>query len=177
MQFVIIKLNIILEVQSDVINSSTKLESIPALMKELNSDVYSVVQSMGFESMQPIYPEPSRRGGGWAFYNVYSLQLPQCEIRLIIDVRTADHPSQPDLATKNKKRNAHMDKKLSNLLDDENDNSTTETALVDIYYKERDWGVQYYIGKGDNYSDPVTSLDKLNTMLEGQLNKIIRKYS
>lgn len=168
MRTAVVLLNVIGDF-ADIVESSSRIEDeSPELMKELHYDVDEVVISVGFVRTRPTPDKiPSRRNGGWAYYDSYIIESDNLQIRLGINVRSADHPSKPNLKSKNKKRMDALEQELD---------TVDELEVIDTYYRERDWGAQYYIGKGDKYSDPVDSLDKLNTMLKGQLTKLIQKY-
>lgn len=169
MKTTIVKLDIVIDIINNIRSSSYLDEPVPELMDELHKDVDSIVQSEGFTRKLNLSNNLSRRNGGWAYYDTYTLFEGESKITLIIDVRTADHPSKPNLETKNVKRLDILKRVY------EGENAAHE--VIDTYYHERDWGVQYYIGKGNRYSDPADSIDKFNIMLKGQLNKIKNKYS
>lgn len=168
MRTVVTRLNILLELPDKAKLVASVNDEAPELMTELRNAVIRTVLEFGFTSSRAIDVPVSRRNDGWAYYDTYTLETDECKILVGIDVRSANHASKPNLKEKNKMR---LDKAKYKFPED------TPIELIDTYYQERDWGAQYYIGKGNNYSDPVDSLDKLIIMLKGQLNKIVSKYT
>lgn len=157
----IIKFNIVVSIQSDI-QSSTQINA-PDVLQQLNQNISDLVASFGFIAID-FNPRISNRNDGWAFYRTYVLTRADNTIKLIIDIRTADHPSRPALAIKNEKRLAALSQEGA------------PAHVMDIYYKDRNWGVQYFVGKGNEYSDPVTSLSQVDDIVSGQLHKIVDKY-
>lgn len=164
----IVKLSVILSVIEGRVAASVQNDDVPELMQELNTFVRNIVEEEGFSDISSSPNFLSRRNGGWAYYSTFEYCSEQSLIRLCIDVRTADHPSKPNLADKNKKRAEILQNKFG---------SENDYEVLDMYYKSHSWGAQYFIGKGDQYSDPVTSLTDLGKMLKGKLHKILDKYS
>lgn len=166
---IIVKLDVAAYIGS-IIASSQVTDDGPKIAKELQLSVYNVMKSEGFMLTKPLDTEPSRRNGGWAYYDDYKYVSSESNLKVIVNIRSADHSSKPDLATKNKKRLSALERNSSK------EDKDANLAVLDTYYTERDWGVQYYIGKGDKYSDPVDSLDKISMMLKGQLSKLKDRY-
>ena len=161
MIILVTKLDII-AVNSSIIENSTQI--VPDVLEELNEDISKLVESFGFVAID-FNPRVSNRNGGWAFYRTYLLERDDYSIRLVIDIRTADHPSRPSLAVKNEKRLSALSEEISRL--------NAQPKLMDIYYKQEDWGVLYFIGKGNNYSDPVSSITQVHNIVEKQIEKLV----
>lgn len=161
----VVKLNIIVA-NSSIIENSTQV--VPNVLQQLNETISKLVESFGFVAVD-FNPRISNRNGGWAFYRTYVLESDNYSIRLIIDIRTADHPSRPSLAVKNEKR--------FSALSSEAERVNAQPKLMDIYYKQGDRGVQYFIGKGDNYSDPVSSIAQVRDIVQKQIEKLVNSYS
>lgn len=166
MKKIVASLDIIVNINNMLITSASS-HNAPALVTELHENVDKVARKCGFYRPNSLDDIPSRRGGGWAFYDTYILEGQDSTIKLLINVRSADHSSKPNLAVKNEKRLEEL----------RSTHPGEDVEVIDTYYKERDWGAQYYMGKGNSYSDPVDSLEKLDAMLEGHLRKLIDKYS
>ena len=175
MKSIIVRLDISFETFE--ILGSTQKDPVPAIMKELHVDVNEVTNDCGFENVYPLSNKPSRRNDGWAYYDTSVYTHGDSEVLLTINIRSANHKSKPNLQVKNAKRKDLLKKDLKNIQQVYPNLSDPDIAVIDTYYEQRDWGVQYYIGKGDEYSEPVDSLDKLNVILKGQLEKLKSKYT
>lgn len=169
MTTVIAKIEVLFEVIESIDSATSNNLNIPTLMTELHTHVDKVVRKAGFIRARELDDDPSRRNGGWAYYDTYSFSNDEDCIKVLVNVRSANHPSQPNLESKNRKRTEILQKEAESI---SKNSSDIDKHVIGTYYKERDWGVQYYIGKGNKYSDPVDSLDKLDVMLIGQLNKL-----
>lgn len=177
---VFVKLEIVADVPALVTSSKSlkKDDPIPTILKELDDKVADVVMSNGFEDNTLVSHRLSRRNGGWSIYTNYILVEDVVTVKLDIDVRASNHPSKPNLAERSAKRiSALKDKVVPDLQEAFDTESDIGTDVLDVYYQERDWGVQYYIGKGNSYSEPITSLDKLLSILDNKIKKIVDKYS
>lgn len=175
---VVVKLDVVVDIFGATIAAAGTQEPIPDVLSDLNKCTKDVFNEFGFERSELSDDEPSRRNGGWAFYNIYILVLDNLTVKFLVDVRTADHSSKPALADKNKKRKEADERDVTPQLKKQYPGSShIESELMDIYYKKYDGGVQYFIGKGDTYSNPIKSLDRLKSILAAQIKKLIEKYN
>ena len=180
MKTTVIKLDILIDIAETDINASQKgvLESVPEEMSELNSAVDSKLKAMGFQLIGHYDDDPSTRNGGWAFYNSYKLIGDNNQIKLIIAIRTADHPSKPNLAKKNENRmKGEVDVELRHKLKQEgHELNLHDVELMDSYYDVQKSDVRYFLGKGDEYGDPVYSLDKFINYLGQRIVRLISNH-
>lgn len=180
MKTIIMKLDIIIDIADTNVSASQKsmLKSVPEEMNELNSAVDVKLKAMGFHLIGHYDDDPSIRNGGWAFYNSYKLIRDDNQIKLIIAIRTANHPSKPNLVKKNENRmKGEVDIELRRKLKQEGyDLDLNDVELMDSYYDTQKSDVRYFLGKGDEYSDPVYSLDKFINYLGQRVVRLINKH-
>lgn len=177
MKTIVVKLEVILDIVELPVAASINQDPIPDLMRSLKEDVDQIAEKCGLVKSVYADDHPSRRNGGWAFYTPYFYEAENKLLKIVIEIRTADHPSKPSLAKKNENReDAFRKGKLPKILDENSHEDEVGLEFVDTYYQEREWGVQYYIGKGSQYSQPANSLDEFNVMLVGKFKKLIAKY-
>lgn len=144
----------------------------PDIVKSLQQYILSIAEEEGFE-LDNAYPNRiSIKNGGFAWYGNLIFSQDDVTINLRVDIRVSDHPSQPSLEKKNELRmNAFRE------LTQELDLPTTDLALLDVYCKQHNWGVQLFIGtnKDKDYTSPVTSFGDFERIVRGKLSKLIKE--
>lgn len=180
MKTIVMKLDIVIDIADISVSASEEsiLKNVPEEMNELNSAVDAKLKALGFHLIGHYDDDPSTRNGGWAFYNSYKLMKDGDQIKLIIAIRTANHSSKPNLAKKNENRmKGEVDVELRRKLKQEGHSlNLDDVELLDSYYDTQKSDVRYFLGKGDEYSDPVYSLDKFINYLGQRVLRLINKH-
>lgn len=152
-------------------SSVTPQVTILEFLTNVNNQVIEILESHGFSLWNNVPRNISQRNGGFAFYDTYAYYSDNVVIKLILNVRMADHPSQPDLETKNKSRIEVLESSVELIK-----SGQADLEILDIYCKKHDWGVQIFVGGNKEYSAPVTSFESMKLILDGKLRKMISKY-
>lgn len=162
------------------VTSSTRLtpnaadsSNIPEFLKGVGDVIADVLNNNGFEPDSRFKFSESRLNGGYSLYTTFDYRDRNSQIILDLDIRLSDHPSKPNL-TESIKRSQ---KKLSNKNTDYRLSNVTP-AILDIYCKQRDWGLQIYFGTESDidYRTSFDSIESFTRMLNGKITKLVAKY-
>lgn len=176
----VVKLSIdvdFIEANSDVA-SSTKIkqdvpDDAPDFLRELASGAIQILKNHGFRRYDVIDATRSTLNGGYSLYLVYLLESSDAAtVKLIVDLRTSNHPAKPDYASSQKRRKQGLDK-----IRDAHFNSSVGTEPLDLSYRNRDWGVQIFVGSTREYSQPVDSIEQALDIFDKKVAKLVEKYS
>ena len=176
----VVKLNIdvdFVEVTEDV-TSSTRIkqdvpDDAPDFLRELASGAIEILRNHGFRRYDVIDATRSTLNGGYSLYLVYLLESSDASaVKLIVDLRTSNHPAKPNYTSSYQRRKKGLDK-----IRDEHFDSNVGTEPLDLSYRERDWGVQIFVGGTREYSQPVDSLEQALDIFDKKVAKLVEKYA
>lgn len=171
---IICKLNIDIELQIPLnIGASSDLDrvedNIGIIINKLDDSVSLIASNLGFKPLSANPRHISQKNGGYALYSTYMLSENNIQFKLIVDIRVADHPSKPNLA----ERNTIREDILVNTIPELQSNNSN-LALLDMYCKKLDWGIQIYVGKGSEYSEPLTTLESAADVVNAKIKKTLK---
>lgn len=175
MKTVVVILHIDVELyipQIDIQSSEDpNLIEIPEFLSSIGNNVANIALDKGFHPLYNGTRHISRINNGLSIYSTYTLQDNNLTIKLILDIRIADHPAKPNLETRNKARIEVMKESYPEIK-----NGTAKPEVLDAYCKKHDWGLQIFVGGDKEYSKPVTSVEGLQRILDGKFSKLVKNY-
>ncbi len=179
MKFVKVTLPIFIQLSMPV-ESSTRLTpnpqdscDIPKFLENIGNIISDALIDNGFQPDTRFNFTQSKLNGGYSLYTTYDYRDSAARIVLDVDIRLSDHASKPNLSTSVKRSIDKLNQKNSKTqLGDAN------AAVLDIYCKQHNWGVQIYFGTeaDTDYRTPFSSVSAFERMLNGKLSKLISKY-
>lgn len=153
----------------DVAASTNSNNPIADLIDAFNASIVETMNNIGFSSTVFNPRHISKRNGGYAVYDTFILKEDLVQFKLILDIRASDHPSKPDLVS----RNLSREETLSSIYP-ELRSSNANLALLDTYCKQHDWGIQIFIGGNSEYSNPITSIEKALHVIQAKVKVIVK---
>lgn len=110
---------------------------------ELREKIYSYILDYGFSLYRIPEKEISNRGGGCSTYRDFKWEDDDVVIKLVVNIRVADHDAKPNLARMRKATISTLSKQIP-------DSATAEFS--DIYRTTYNWGYMVYVGGDTEYN-------------------------
>ena len=141
---------------------------IPDILNNVRSKIHEILERYGFSLESGIPRSISTSVLGFSFYDTYRCEMESSDIKLILNVRISNHPAKPDLITRNDIRLEMLEKDVLSL-----DLPTCKLSLLDVYCKERNWGVEIFIGGNKDYTS-VDSFERMEYVIDGKIRKLVQ---
>lgn len=151
------------------------IKDTPEFLQDVIKDIDLVVSVYGFRpyynEMQFDKSEVSHRNDGWAAYLPYVWLGEDGVIKLIIDVRIADHRSG-DVVEKRKTMIKNMKRKYPEITYE-----AVDTNTLDTYCKQTNTGTAIFIErKHGGYTESIEDFNQMDRIIEGKLDDITAPY-
>lgn len=178
-KLIVVKIPLLVELTSysTSIAASTGSDSFlitEAVATKLKSHIDSILTSFGF-IVDPRFRGQSHivpQRDGCSLYDYYLFYSDNGVIKVIIDLRVANHKAKPSFEA-NKQNAEHKVKTNLSVLDI----SDAQVEYLDVVFKKHDWGLQYFVGGTSDYMQPVDNINQLDSILYGKISKILEKHS